>query len=54
MPIFTMKPQEVKLQAQTDWLGFCKGVRTYVQCTACLFDYVIVGSGRKGKTYRLE
>jgi|GEM_PF-3671804 len=20
-----MKPQEVKLKAQTDWLGFCKG-----------------------------
>ena len=28
---FTMKPQEVKPKAQTDWLGFCKGVRTYVQ-----------------------
>ncbi len=23
---FTMKPQEVKPKAQTDWLGFCKGV----------------------------
>ena len=22
---FTMKPQEVKPKAQTDWLGFCKG-----------------------------
>ena len=21
---FTMKPQEVKPEAQTDWLGFCK------------------------------
>ena len=21
---FTMKPQEVKPKAQTDWLGFCK------------------------------
>ena len=28
---FTMKPQEVKPKAQTDWLGFRKGVRTYVQ-----------------------
>ena len=28
---FTMKPQEVKPKVQTDWLGFCKGVRTYVQ-----------------------
>ena len=26
-----MKPQEVKPKAQTDWLGFRKGVRTYVQ-----------------------
>ena len=27
----TMKSQEVKPKAQADWLGFCKGVRTYVQ-----------------------
>ena len=26
-----MKPQEVKPKMQTDCLGFCKGVRTYVQ-----------------------
>ena len=26
MPISTMKPQEVKPQAQADWLGFGKGV----------------------------
>ncbi|MEX5285407.1 hypothetical protein QCO44_07125 [Selenomonas sputigena] len=26
-----MKSQEVKPKAQADWLGFCKGVRTYVQ-----------------------
>ena len=26
-----MKPQEVKPKAQIDWLGFRKGVRTYVQ-----------------------
>ena len=33
---FTMKPQEVKPKAQTDWLGFCKGVRTYVQRTSLM------------------
>ena len=27
----TKKSQEVKPKAQADWLGFCKGVRTYVQ-----------------------
>ena len=27
---FTPKPQEVKPKAQTDRLGFCKGVRTYI------------------------
>ena len=26
-----MKVQEVKSKAQTDWLTFIKGVRTYVQ-----------------------
>ena len=31
-----MKPQSVKPQAQTDWLGFCKGVRTYVQRDATM------------------
>ena len=31
-----MKLQEVKPKAQTDWIGFCKGVRTYVQCTALM------------------
>ncbi len=31
-----MKPQSVKPQAQTDWLGFCKGVRTCVQRAALM------------------
>ena len=31
-----MKPQEVKPKAQSDWLGFCKGVRTYVQRAALM------------------
>ena len=26
MLILTMKPQEIKPQEQTDWLGFCKDV----------------------------
>ena len=25
MMFFSVKPQEVKPKAQTDWLGFCKG-----------------------------
>ncbi len=31
-----MKPQSVKPQAQTDWIGFCKGVRTCVQRAALM------------------
>ena len=45
MPIFTMKPQEVKPQAQTDWLGFCKGVRTYVQRASLM--KLLRGTGAK-------
>lgn len=34
--VFSVKPQEVKPKAQTDWSGFCKGVRTYVRRTSLM------------------
>ena len=45
MPIFTMKPQEIKPQEQTDWLGFCKDVRTYVQRASLM--KLLRGTGAK-------
>ena len=34
--VSSMKPQEVKPKAQTDWSGFGKGVRTYVRHTSLM------------------
>ena len=45
MPISTMKPQEVNPQTQTDWLGFGKGVRTYIQRASLM--KLLRGTGAK-------
>ena len=45
MLILTMKPQEIKPQEQTDWLGFCKDVRTYVQRASLM--KLLRGTGAK-------
>ena len=34
--VFSVKPQEVKPKAQTDWPDFGKGVRTYVRHTSLM------------------
>ena len=45
MLILTMKPQEIKPQEQTDWLGFCKDARTYVQRASLM--KLLRGTGAK-------
>ncbi|EJU28659.1 hypothetical protein [Selenomonas sp. CM52] len=42
--VFSVKPQEVKPKAQTDWSGFCKGVRTYVQRTSLMMPLQETGA----------
>ena len=42
--VSSMKPQEVKPKAQTDWPDFGKGVRTYVQRTSLMMPLQETGA----------
>ena len=55
--IFTMKPQEVKPKAQTDWLGFCRVAHNVRETDVCAcrlpsYSYIFIPPEQKDRLPR--